>query len=304
MIELNKMTLSICKTITTATLGILFLSHVSIVQAETESTKAVDQTTSHAASAGESTEKTPRRWRLTVGAGVLSSPAFQGSKDYQVIAFPNVKVEFKDLFFASLKDGVGYNFIHSNGWRIGPLVKYKFDRKEDGNNSFRVAGNKSSALKGLGNVDATFECGGFLEYSYKPFAYKVEIRQGVDGHKGMIGEASINYSGAIERFGPPVFYAVGPRVTFADSAYINAYFGINQTQSVNSGLNRYDAASGLVSYGIGGFMSMPIYGPASVSLFGVFDRLGSEVANSPLIKQRGSENQFAIGLGATYRFDL
>jgi outer membrane protein len=132
----------------------------------------------------------------------------------------------------------------------------------------------------------------------------VKLRKGIDGHKGMIGEASIDYSGAIVRFGPPIIYAFGPRVKFADSEYNNAYFGINQTQSVNSGLNRYDAGSGLVSYGIDVFMMMPLSDPVSVSLFGGYDRLGKEAADSPLVKQRGSENQFAIGLSVTYKLDL
>jgi outer membrane protein len=132
----------------------------------------------------------------------------------------------------------------------------------------------------------------------------VELRQGIDGHNGMIGGASINYSGAIKSFGPPVFYAFGPHAKFADSRYINTYFGISQTQSVNSGLNRYDGGGGVVSYGFAGFMSIPLFDPISASAFGGYDRLGHEVADSPLIKQRGSENQFAIGLSVTYTFDL
>ncbi len=295
-----------CEGNSLASIGIIILlvSSVSIVQAETVAIKDANQAISHADPAGDFQEDTAKRWRFRVGAGALYAPAFAGSKDYQIIAFPNVKVEFKDLFFASMKEGVGYNVIHSNGWRVGPLVKYKFERKEDGSNPFRVGGNKSTALKGLGNVDATLECGGFVEYSYEPFSYSVELRQGIDGHKGMIGDANINYSGAIKRFGPTIFYAVGPRATFSDSEYTNAYFGINQTQSVSSGLNRYNAGGGLVSYGLGGFMSMPLIDQVSVSLFGGYDRLGDEVADSPLIKQRGSENQFAIGLSVTYKFDL
>ncbi|MBI5483951.1 MAG: MipA/OmpV family protein [Deltaproteobacteria bacterium] len=304
MAKLSIVNLFVGKTITAVIFGIIFLSYVGLVQAETAPAKAADQTITNAVPVRHPQEHTIKRWRFTVGAGAIYGPAFLGSKDYQISAFPNMKFEFKDLFFASLKDGVGYNVIHSNGWRIGPLVKYKFERKEDGNNSFRVAGTKPVALRGLGTVDATFECGGFVEYSDEPFAYKVELRQGVNGHKGMIGEASINYSGAIKLFGPPVFFAVGPRASFADSGYINAYFGINQAQSVSSGLGRYDAGGGFVSYGVGGFMSMPLYGPVSVSVFGGYDRLGNEVADSPLIKQRGSEDQYAFGLSVTYKFDL
>lgn len=304
MTSLFNVTPSGCTTITTATVAILLLSSVSMVQAETATTLAANQIISSAADAGEPPAHTAKGWRFRVGAGALYAPAFMGSQDYQVIAFPQVKVEFKNLFFASVKEGVGYNVIHSGGWRVGPLVKYAFERKEDDSNPFRVAGDKSTALQGLGTVEGTLEWGGFAEYRYESFAYKIEIRQGIDGHKGMLGEAGITYSGAVKHSGPPIFYAVGPRATFADADYINAYFGINQTQSVNSGLARYDAGGGLVSYGIGGFLSMPLYGPVSVSVFGGYDRLGNEVADSPLITQRGSEDQFACGVSVTYKFDL
>lgn len=305
MAESDKLPSFICRTITPAILAVLlFLSLVSRVQAEPVTREAEQQTISPEAQAGGPPGKIPEGWRFTLGAAVLYAPVFLGSNDYQISAFPNVKVEFKNLFFASVKDGVGFNVIHSDGWRVGPLVKYAFERKEDGSSPFRVWGNKSNALRGLGNVDATLEAGGFAEYSDEPFSYKVELRQGIDGHKGMIGEAGINYFGTIKRSGPPVFYAFGPRTAFADSDYINAYFGINQTQSVNSGLSHYNAGSGIVSYGIGGFMSMPIHGPVSASVFGGYDRLGNEVADSPLIKQRGSENQFALGLSVSYKFDL
>lgn len=283
---------------------ILLASTVSLVQAETGTKIAANQTISATALAGDPPENMPMGWKFRVGAGALYAPAFAGSKDYQLMIFPSVKIEFKNLLFASVKEGVGYNAIHSDRWRVGPLVKYQFERKEDGSNPFRVGGHQSTALKGLGNVDAALECGGFADYSYEPFAYKIELRQSLNGRKGMIGEASMNYAGALKGFGPPIFYAFGPRATFADSDYINAYFGINRTQSVNSGLNRYDAGGGLVSYGLGGFTSMPLYGPVSVSVFGGYDRLGNEVADSPLVKQRGSENQFALGLSVSCKFDL
>ena len=241
-------------------------------------------------------------WNYTVGGGAIYAPAFVGSKDYQLIAYPDLKVEYKDKFFASVGEGIGYNVINSNGWRIGPIAKYAFERNDNGKNPFRVAGKESTALRGLGNVDATLELGGFVEYSYEPFTYKVELRQGVDGHEGMIGETSLNYTGSIDRFGPPIFYAFGPRATFADSNYNNAYFGISQTQSTNSGLSRYSADAGLVSYGVGGFVSIPVSDSVSVSAFGGYDRLGSEVADSPLIKQRGTENQFVSGLSVSYQF--
>lgn len=241
-------------------------------------------------------------WKITLGAGAMYKPAFVGSKDYQAMAFPDIKVEYKDRFFASLFEGVGYNVINRDGWRAGPIVKLDFGRTEDDDNPFRIAGRKTNALRGLGDVDATLELGGFVEYSIEPFRYTLELRQGVGGHEGLVVETGLNYMGSTKRLGKPIMYAFGPRATFADSNYNKAYFGITRTQSANSGLAGYSAGSGLVSYGVGGFAVMSVSESVSLGVFGGYDRLGSVAADSPLIKERGDKNQFMGGVRFTYEF--
>lgn len=237
-------------------------------------------------------ERAETDWTFTIGAAGLYTPDFLGSKDYSAVPVPDLKVEYKDDFFASVFDGVGYNVINSDGWRAGPVVKYAFGRDEDDN----------SALRGLGDVDGTVELGGFIEYELEPFSAKLELRQGVNGHEGLIGEVGLSYSNAVDLFGPPIFFSFGPRLSFGDETYNNAFFGINGSQSARSGLSRYEAESGLVSYGIGGFAMMPVTDSISISVFGGYDRLGSQAADSPLVSERGSENQLMVGFGISYQF--
>lgn len=243
-------------------------------------------------------------WSLTVGAATIYMPAFTGSKDYQLVAFPDLKVEYQDKFFASLFEGVGYNVVNTESWRAGPIMKFDFGRTEDDDNPFRVAGDKTKALNGLGDVDASVELGGFVEYSFGPFSTSLELRQGVGGHEGLIGAADLSYKGFAKLMGRPVMYAFGPRATFADSNYNEAYFGISQAQSAKSGLASYSAGAGLVSYGLSAFAMMPVTKTVSVGAFASYERLGSEAADSPLVKERGDENQFTGGLRLTYEFGL
>ena len=240
--------------------------------------------------------------KFTLGAGAIYMPAFVGSKDYQTMAFPNIKMEYKGRFFASLFEGVGYNIIYNERWHAGPIMKYNLGRTEGDDNPLRIAGKKTNTLRGLGDVHATLELGGFVEYNFKPFSYKLELRQGVGGHKGLIVETGLNYIGFTKRLGKPIMYSFGPHAIFADSNYNNAYFGINQTQSANSGLAKYNAGSGLVSYGIEGFAVISVSKSISVGVFGGYDRLGSVATDSPLIRERGNENQFMGGLRTTYEF--
>lgn len=240
-------------------------------------------------------------WKITLGVGTLYKPAFLGSKDYQMMAFPDIKIEYKDRFFASLF-GVGYKVICNDVWSVGPIVKLDFGRSEHDDNPFRIAGEKTNALRGMGNVDTTVELGGFVEYNIGPFAYQLEMRQGIGGHKGFIIETGFDFRGFIDKPGKSIMYSVGPRLTLADANYNNAYFGITRSQSINSGLSRYDAAAGVVSYGIGGFVVVPLTDTLSAGVFGGYDRLASGPADSPLIKKRGDANQFMGGLRLSYEF--
>lgn len=109
-------------------------------------------------------------WKFTLGAGVMYMPAFAGSKEYQVMAFPDIKLEYKDLFFASPFEGIGYNIIDNHGWRAGLLMKFDLGRTEEDDNPFRLAGKKTSALRGLGDVDETEEMPRKSRASWQPGA--------------------------------------------------------------------------------------------------------------------------------------
>ena len=108
--------------------------------------------------------------------------------------FPDLRVAYGDVFFASVLDGVGLNLIRQDGWRAGPLVKIRFGRDEDGRGSpFQIIGG-SDALRGFGNVGVAGEAGAFAEKRFGPreaWRARVEVRQGFGGHQGTIGDVSV-----------------------------------------------------------------------------------------------------------------
>ena len=141
-------------------------------------------------------------WTIRIGAGAILSPAFAGSSDYQLMAVPALKVTYRNTFFASIEDGVGYAVINQNSWRASPIAKITFGRNEDGDNPFRVAGSKTSALHGLGNVHTTLEAGGFAEYRWNSMDAKIGLRKGVNGHEGLVGAFSVNYTRTSQLLSP------------------------------------------------------------------------------------------------------
>jgi outer membrane protein len=237
-------------------------------------------------------------WTITVGVAPVYSPLFQGAKDYAFSIFPDLRVTYKDDFFASVPEGIGYNFYNHSGLKFGPIAKIRFSRDEaTGGSPFLIAG-ESEALKGLGDVGTAGELGGFLQYTYERIRSSIEVRRGFGGHEGTLLDTGIRY---VQRYGP-LNASVGPRVTFAHRNFTNSYFGVDYEQSQASRLPAYNAESGIISYGLGGSLNMPISASTAITLFCSYDRLGEPTGNSPLVTERGSRNQATVGLAIGYRF--
>ena len=239
-------------------------------------------------------------WAFSVSAGTLISPAYLGADEYQVSVFPNLSVQYEDLFFASL-EGVGFNLIRQNGFRAGPIARYDFGRDEDGSNPLGFGG-ETDDLKGFGDVDGTVELGGFVEYSYRQFSARVELRQGVGGHEGLVGEAGLKYGNSFSAFGRPVFFELGPEITFADDTYNSAFFDVSAAQSAASGLSEFDAGGGVNTYGFHASLVVPLTDKVSLIGFGGVDQLTGDIADSSLVRERGSETQGIAGIMLNYRF--
>lgn len=242
-------------------------------------------------------------WSLSVGAAGLLTPAFQGSRDYAFSVVPDVRLRYRERLFASVPEGLGFNVVtrspRENGWKLGPLVKYRFGRDEDGRGPFTVAGG-SRALRGLGDVGGAAELGGFVDYRLGAAQARVELRHGLGGHEGLVADLQLDYIASVG----PLRLSVGPRLTLASAGYLGAYFGVGSSQAARSGLPEYRPGGGLVSYGLGGRAILPLVGGLSATLFAGYERLGGPAAGSPLVRLRGSPDQAVVGLGLGWRFDL
>ncbi len=241
-------------------------------------------------------------WKVSVGAGLILAPSYKGDDAYQLASVPNVRVTYGDDFFASVQGGVGYSAINSGVWRAGPIAVYDFGRDEDGGGPFVIAGDDSDDLDGLGDVDGTIEVGGFLEYDTRPLKARIEIRQGLNGHEGLIGELSLRTGARLIVADQPVIIRIGPDVTLVDDAYNDTFFGVSAGQSAASGLDAFDADGGLLSYGVSSSMVVPFNDRVSAVTFLSYERLAGDAADSSLVEDRGSPDQVAAGLFLNYTF--
>ena len=241
------------------------------------------------------------QWEVRAGGGLLLAPSFPGSKDYQLLLLPNVEIAYGDIIEASVQRGLRYNLPLRSNFTVGPIAKLDFGREQDGSRTFRIAGKSSTALRGMGDVAATIEFGGFVDFSRGPITASVELRHGVNGHKGLIGEAKINYTRRSSVEGIGTIFSFGPSVTFSDTGYTQAFFGVTAEQSAGSDLRVFDAGGGINSYGVGSTAVFSFNQRFAATLLARFDRLVGDAAISPLVKERGAANQALVGLFLSYR---
>jgi outer membrane protein len=154
----------------------------------------------------------------------------------------------------------------------------------------------------LGNVDWAVELGAFAEYWWMPwFRTRAELRNGIGGHHGLVADLSAD---AVYKFAPLWTLAGGPRMTLASAQALDPYFGISAAQAITSGLPAYTTKGGMRSYGAGVQLRYDISPRWETYTYLEYERLTGDAANSPLVVQRGTRNQFSTGLGLTYSFDV
>ncbi|NBU26798.1 MAG: MipA/OmpV family protein [Caulobacteraceae bacterium] len=243
-------------------------------------------------------------WSVTLGGGALYAPTYEGDDESRLSLLPSMEVTYGDDFFASVQNGAGYRIINTQTLKAGPIGRIAFSRSENGEQTFAIGGNDTGDLKGLGDVDASAEVGGFIKYGLGGLTLSLEARQALSGHQGWVADLGASWSGRSTFFGRPLMWSAGPRARLVGDNYSQAYFGVTPSQSGASGLPAYGAGGGLHAYGLGASLIAPLSrdGRSTLVFLAGYDRLTGDAGHSPLVQLRGSEEQSSIGLFLVRRF--
>lgn len=238
----------------------------------------------HAQEDGEA----PKRTRLILGPQL--APSWPGADQYSIGPFVDLSRERvgTEFTFEAADESFGAPLIASGKFAFGP--------------AFGFVGKRTAADAGanLPKVGLTIEAGGFAQVSPAPaFRLRAEVRRGLGGHDGFVGEVSADY---IARDGDDWLFSIGPRVTLGDGQYQRAYFGVSPAAAATSGLPVHDIDGGIHAVGLtAGYLRQlsPTWGFA---LYGRYDRLIGDAARSPVVRQLGSRDQPSVGVALSYTF--
>ncbi len=231
------------------------------------------------------------KWQVRVGGAVSWQPRYDGAKNYRVLAGPSVDIRYRDWFFLSTGEGLGINVVNNSHWRASVGLAYDLGRR---------SADDASYLSGLPNINPAPAVKIAAEYVWSkelPLVLRADVRHNIGGAGGWIGDLSayLPLPGSSKKF----FWFAGPTVTFADSRYMNSWFGINQEQAGRSGYPRYDASAGLKSAGAGvtavWFFQKHWFMTADTAV----KRLLGSASRSPVIQQKTNT---VVDLSVNYQF--
>ena len=223
-----------------------------------------------------------------LGVQGVVSPEYLGSDQYHVEPSAIFSVEYLNI------PGLGsFGGPDGLGFSIGPSFKYQSER-----DSSDYAG-----LRGLDDIDATYELGIKADYEWENFQVYGDVRYALGGGDGFVGDFGANL--IARPFDRRLVLKLGPTVSLASSDYMDTYFGVSRRESINTGgrLAAYEPDGGFKSVGVAASAKYEIFTDYFINADAKYDRLVGDAEDSPVVKA-GDANQYYFGLGVSHRFSL
>lgn len=217
--------------------------------------------------------------QLEVGGGGNFAPSYEGAKSYLLTPYPIVRLKY--LKIGNMEIGGE----KKGGFSLFPSFKVRSQRSAlDG-----------SKLEGLPTVPQSFELGLGIAYETDDFRIFAEARNGVIGHHGWNGEIGLDL---ISKPSPDWTLAIGPRASFADNRYFDAYFGVDVATAKVAAFN---PDPGLKSFGLAASARYEFAPQLAWEASAEYARLTGDAANSPIVQ---SKDQFTVRTGLAYTFGI
>jgi outer membrane protein len=231
---------------------------------------------------------------FALAAGV--APDYVGSDDVQAVAGPTGRFSFgKHRYVELVATQLSSNLINHEYWRLGPAINYRFGRDDV----------DDDVVDRMTDVEGAFEAGiaGGIEMTngvnprYK-FRFSADFLYDVsDEHGGFVANVAARYWMPL---GKAFDFGIGAGTSYASEDFNSTYFDVNATDSALSGLRTFSADGGIKD--VTALIALVMhFSPKWHIAAGLrYQRLLGDAADSPVVADRGSENQFIAGIGIAY----
>ena len=131
-------------------------------------------------------------WQIVMGAAVEHKPLYDGAELTRTIGGPVINVRYKDLWFASIGEGLGVNLWSGAHYRAGLALSYDLGR---------YVHDDVTHLTGLGDLKIAAAPKAFISYVISksfPLVVRADVRQIIGGADGLVADIDAYYAAAGE----------------------------------------------------------------------------------------------------------
>lgn len=235
-----------------------------------------------------------RHFAAIVGIGALDSPRYPGSNKMKVSPYPYLDIQglLGGRVYLSDLNGIGVYLVDKRPFRVGVGVNRSSSRKS----------SKNYDLRGLPDIGMTAEVKGFVAYTHGPFAVEAAVSHRMGSTPGTRAQIAFGVGGAPS---PRLHVNATVSLGWADASYQRLFFGITPQAAVQAAqagnpLPVYLPKAGLTSAQL---IFSAVYQLNAhwgfIARLGVSDLVGSQVKNSPLVRNTVGKS---VAAGFAYMF--
>ncbi|MDV6318159.1 MipA/OmpV family protein [Chromohalobacter sp. HP20-39] len=227
-------------------------------------------------------------WQGSLGAGAIYSPDYLGSDDYETSVWPSVDLTYGDSVYINARDGVGWNVINQDGWKVSPFLGYTLGRDDEDD------------LHRLDKVDGGVTAGLRAEYTEGNWLYSAAVETPVTGDvDGYHASAKAHWR---SRLTQRLSVSLGPSIAYGSESWAEDMFGISARESQRSGLDVYTPSEGYFKVGADASLSYHFTQAWSVTGMVGVSRLTGDAKDSPIVDDIGDATQAYAGGFINYNF--
>jgi len=230
------------------------------------------------------------------GVGIGAYPDYLGSSDYNVGAAPFGRLSLGGARFVRLMvNEIRLNLLDHPNWQLGPVGLWRFGREDVDN----------PVVDRVHHIDDSFSVGLFGSYVSRD---PREVRRTAGVGTWALGDVSDVDNGwtaglnayATQPVAKMLTLAGGAAFTYGSGNYMNAYFGVTPADFLASGLPVYVPGSGVRDMRGWAVAMLHLSRQWHLGAGAMYMRLMGDAADSPLVSDEGSKDQWVYGAGALY----
>lgn len=178
-----------------------------------------------------------QKWRISIGAGLVVSPRYQGRDQMRVLPIPTLSILYRNRWLLSSYQGAGLYWLHGRHFKWSSTLNYNF--------------RGSSAIKnmntGFNEIENFLTFNNYVSWRWRMFDVASSYMQAISHNYGGLWQTRLGLGVPLTQ---NLLASVGPSVSWATQRYMRTFFGVNAQEAKATGLRQNIAHAGVMQLGV------------------------------------------------------